>query len=97
PRQKFLFGLGSLKEPATQQDLRQFWNSALHKMRWRGLAGERLLDLVKEVIRKGAPLPDRAGQAQLLEYHKAGGWEWGTKRAEALLSVIDQIDAGASS
>jgi hypothetical protein len=58
PRQKFLFGLGSLQEPSQHNPMFMwFWIGAVARMRRRGMSDDQCRRLLAEIIRKGARKP----------------------------------------
>jgi hypothetical protein len=60
PRHKFLFGLGSLKEPTAVWALLWFWSDALRRMNDHGLDQRQRLRLIDALVRKGVPKPPLA-------------------------------------
>jgi hypothetical protein len=73
PRQKFLLGLGSLKNPPEYENrLCWFWHYALCKMRRHGLSETKQKTIVESMIAKGATKPTRE---QCWHHVDGFGWE----------------------
>lgn len=73
PRQKFLFGLGSLKQPSNQGDFMSFWVHAVGRMKRHGLDDERCRCLIDGMLRKSARKPTAQECADFAEAF--GDWQ----------------------
>jgi hypothetical protein len=69
PRQKFLLGLGSIKEHADDRALCFFWSRVIFRLNKYGIAEDRRREIINEMADKGAQLPARKERKRFSE-----GW-----------------------